>query len=191
MSIRSKIAWTALGCVLLSGAANGAEPGKADPKKDRPFKSDKTPGRSADAPAASTPADGSAPVDPATSGQAATASAFQQLACLTVQPPEGTPAGRLLMVMNPTASTLPVGTVVWLSPVSINGENDIVMISPGVVTRVDGTSASMDRYMKLPSALAPGGSHTLLYSPDPPWPGCSADPSSAADGGAIAGAASA
>ena len=175
MSIRTKIAWTAFGCVLLSGAVTAAEPIKPDPKHDRdaPNKPAHVRPESPNAsqptdPVTATPAAGAEPVNAAISVQAGAANAFQKIDSTVA--PAGDPLQFVLI--NSTTSTFPAGTVVWLSPSPINGDYDIVMSGPdGGAMHADGTSASMDRYIKI-GVFPPGTLWRPTYNPSPRWQGC-------------------
>jgi hypothetical protein len=163
MSIRSNIAWTALGCVLLSGTANAADPAKPhDRTHTKPERHN--PPRPGD-PTTPAPATGADAVTPAAAGQAGAAGAFHKLSC-TVSPAAGLP----FVLINDTPAALPAGTIVWVSPVPINSETAI-MGGPPPAIRMDGTSAAQDRYITI-GPTPPGGLWQSAYSPTPPWQSC-------------------
>lgn len=164
MSLRSKIAWTALGCVLLSGTANAADPAKPHDRPDHNKPERHNPSRPGD-PTTPTPATGADAATPAAAGQAGVAGSFHKLSC-TVAPT----GGLQFVLINDTPAALPAGTVVWLSPVPINSQNDI-MGGPAPAIRMDGTSAAQDRYITI-GLTPPGGLYNPVYSPTPPWQAC-------------------
>jgi len=178
MSIRSNIAWLALGSALMSGAAFAAGPADRDPRHnhDKPSRDrhDRSTTPQPAGPAAGVPQDGTGATAPATGAAAMPTAAWQQLGCMMFMPPEGvpTPGPMLIRLTNETAAALPAGTVIWMGPPTPTLSSGVIMPSRGI--NADGTPAHMDRYVKLPVDLAAGGSFSPAYSPSPTWPGCTA-----------------
>jgi hypothetical protein len=177
MSIQSRIAWTALGCLLLSGTAYAVDPTKPDPKHERDSRGkhgrDKHgTGQAAQPvdPATGAPQDGTGTGNPATGAPVVPAATLQQLGCNMVT--IGTPPVTLVRLHNYTPMPVPAGTVVWIGPPGAVGADGIMTPSRGV--NPDGTPGHMDRYFRVPSEMIPGEIRHLTWSPTPPWPLCAA-----------------
>jgi hypothetical protein len=173
MTICSKIAWTALSCVLLSSAVNAAD--QVKPTHDRDAhgkrihdKHGRVPNPGVD-PTADAPATGAAATTPEVTAPAALPTLLQ-LGCLVEH--VGSPPVDKIELTNSTASPVPAGTVVWIGPPRSYAVQGVIFPLSGASP--DGTAPRIDRYVRLSADLSPGGTYRPDYSPNPSWQSCTA-----------------